>query len=229
MPWPFRSRLAHSVASRAGTGLSRRQHVGRLECRDDVAEPGRHGPPRPDGQPGGRPAAREPGRPGEQPLRQHDQQVLARAELGVADADLGRIARRRLRATGAQVDADRLAVRRGDVEPADVLRRCGAQADQVRPLQVAAGGVVELVPAAPVVGDRELLERDQAGVLVAQLRLQRRGAHSPRRDEPRARAGLRERHEAQLAADGPRVERDRQPDRDEPVGSFLTGVISGRC
>jgi len=144
--------------------------------------------------------------------------VLARAELGVADAGRDRIARR------AQVDADRLAVRRGDVEPADVLRRGGAQADQVRPLQVAAGSVVEPVPGAAVVGDGELVERDQAGVLKAELQLQRRGVHSPRRDEPRARAGLRERHEAQLAAEGPQVERDRQPDRDEPVG-----VIPGRA
>src|SRR2546421_2577104 len=111
-----------------------------------------------------------------------------------------------MRAAAAQGDADGLPVRRGDVEPADVSRRCGAKLDHVRPGEVAAGRVVELVPGAPVVGDRELIERDQAGVVMAQLNLQRRGMYLPRRDEPRARAGLRERHEAQFAADGTREE-----------------------
>ena len=60
---------------------------------------------------------------------------------------------------------------------------------------------------------------------MAELDLQRRRMYLPRRDEPRARAGLRERHEAQLAADGTRVERDRQPDRDEPVGPVPVGPV----
>ena len=67
-----------------------------------------------------------------------------------------------------QLDAHRRAERRGDVEPADAVRRGGTQADLAGPLGAAAGHEVQLVPGAPVVGDGEQPERNQVGVRQAQ-------------------------------------------------------------
>ncbi len=161
------------------------------------------------------------------------EQVLARAEPHGADADRppglaqGPGVSSSSGASRTQVDADRLAVRRGDAEPADMVSGgAGLRLIMFGHSRSPLPGVWSSwyrPPRSSVTvnwsnGIRPGRRRPSCG-------LQGRGAHPPRRDEPRARAGLGERHEAQLAADGARAERDRQPDRNEPVGSFLTSRL----
>jgi hypothetical protein len=150
--------------------------------------------------------------------------MLARAEHRLAEIWLAV----RAQAVLTQVDAHRRAERCGDVEPADVVRRGGAQADLVGPLGAAAGREVQVVAGAPVVSHREQLERNQVGVPQAQPELERRGAEPPHGDESRAGAGMSERHEVQIAADALVVKRNRQPHRDEPVSRIPIRALASR-
>ncbi len=143
---------------------------------------------------------------GEQPLRDPVQQVLADAEADLADLRLGSFG------PAAQVDADGLLARRGDLEPADVGRRIRAQGQVAGRFRPSLGGELQVVGLAPVVGQGERVDRRHAVMPRAQ-----RVPGPPGSGEAGAGRGVRVRHEVELAADQLVVEQDHLPHRDVPA------------
>jgi hypothetical protein len=126
MPWPVMPSRAHSPASWAGTGAARRQRAGRVQRGDDVT-----GPVADEGAQvgigGGRLSGfvlREGRGGGEDPGGDDVQQELTGAVRVPRRGDI----RRRRGILRVQVDAaGGLADDRGQVKPADLVRRVRAQ------------------------------------------------------------------------------------------------------